>query len=326
MTNKKQISSLFVLKAVCAFMVVGIHTSPGGVVHDAIRPLFDIAVPFFYILTGYFLFDRIVDNASMLPNLRLRLTRMINKVLGSLVVTFSVYTLIDHIVVGREYSIETIKYYIRHLGQGTPVMGFHLWYISALFVALLLCRLFSFSTKGLRIILLVGLLLRGVAIFLPPTFSLGDFVGAPLLQNTLLGALPWLSVGYFVRAYIREEYLLYYRKSVWVIIILSLCAIFLGKGTWINLLGLTTLTPILFAYALIYPTYGAGSLWETIGIKYSQGIYYWHLLVVVLLAPPEVHISSPLNEVLLLLCIVLSTALSWLITQIQTRLQRVDLR
>lgn len=55
MTKKELIHSLYLLKAICAFMVVGIHTPLGGSLHDALRPIFDVAVPLFFMITGYFL-------------------------------------------------------------------------------------------------------------------------------------------------------------------------------------------------------------------------------------------------------------------------------
>lgn len=52
--GRKEIPSLYVLKALCALFVVMIHTDFVGKAY--LSPVIRIAVPCFYILSGYFLY------------------------------------------------------------------------------------------------------------------------------------------------------------------------------------------------------------------------------------------------------------------------------
>lgn len=63
MEKKKQgvINSLYTLKAVCAFFVVLLH-SPLGEATEYARAISGIAVPIFFMITGYFLFSSEAEN------------------------------------------------------------------------------------------------------------------------------------------------------------------------------------------------------------------------------------------------------------------------
>ncbi|MDY3090485.1 MAG: acyltransferase [Porphyromonas sp.] len=311
---KQPISSLFVLKALCAFMVVGIHTSPGGIVHDAIRPLFDMAVPFFFVVSGYF---GLAGDESTTSK---RLLKTLQKLVPIIAVTFLVYYAWGHVTSGRAYSLEVLKYYIYHLGVGYPPAGLHLWYLSALGGALLLLYLSSLLPRGLRLVTAIGVVLWGIDLFLGPDFRLGQFWGEVLLRTVLLDALPALSLGYFLRRY---ESKLLARLPLWAIVlvfVLGACAVFIFPKTALSTLGVTCLVLSSFVAGLRYADVGRGSWLEAIGAKYSQGIYYWHMLIVYSIAHPEHRVPSWSNEALLLLCIVLSVFGAWLVEWLQQRL------
>lgn len=60
-SNKRaEIPPLYALKALCALFVVIIHTNMIG--KEALSPLVRIAVPVFYIITGYFLYTGNAEN------------------------------------------------------------------------------------------------------------------------------------------------------------------------------------------------------------------------------------------------------------------------
>lgn len=60
--TKESIASLYVLKALCAFGVVILH-SPIGVLTAPIQLIASITVPIFFMITGYFLYT---DDAMVL--------------------------------------------------------------------------------------------------------------------------------------------------------------------------------------------------------------------------------------------------------------------
>lgn len=55
--NTSSITSLYLLKAICAFGVVVLH-APISIVTDFLREYFAMTVPIFLMITGYFLYNQ----------------------------------------------------------------------------------------------------------------------------------------------------------------------------------------------------------------------------------------------------------------------------
>lgn len=74
--NKQEMDSIDLAKFVFAFAVIHIHAGGGTVVHPILASIvnsFDsLAVPFFFIVAGYFFFNRIekLENEAQKKNMR----------------------------------------------------------------------------------------------------------------------------------------------------------------------------------------------------------------------------------------------------------------
>lgn len=123
-SGKTEIDSLYCLKALCAFFVLVIHSSMYG--RDEIFFLLKIAVPCFYVISGYFLYGG--DARKEIS----RAWRWTKKILLLYLFLVLLYLAIDVFIQGRVYSAKILMCGIA-FGFSPSV---HLWYLSALWQAL----------------------------------------------------------------------------------------------------------------------------------------------------------------------------------------------
>lgn len=122
--GKTEIDSLYCLKALCAFFVLVIHSSMYG--RDEIFFLLKIAVPCFYVISGYFLYGG--DARKEIS----RAWRWTKKVLVTYLFLVLVYLAISLFVQG---TVDSAKMLLCGVAFGfSPSV--HLWYLSALWQAL----------------------------------------------------------------------------------------------------------------------------------------------------------------------------------------------
>lgn len=310
MSKKDPIYSLYVVKAICAFCVVGIHTAPGGIFHDFFRPLFDIAVPLFFTITGYFL-------GLSLNTAEVNRSQVILKYFKSIsytcLIVVGIYFIAGIFLQDPPLSLEKIKYNIYHLRRGAPATGLHLWYMFAIWGAVL-CLLVS----SIHRYIFHGLIFFSVGLGLWGVYHLP---GLQISQNlewfyaVFFQALPSVSIGYLFARYAVAKRLKKYNLFCVVFAVLGIFWIYYYPNERLSLLGIRILVISVFALALRYRSCGEGSILALIGKDYSQGIYYWHFPVVYLIASPEKHIVGWENELLLFGAIVLSLFLAWVVSK-----------
>lgn len=320
MTKKAPIHSLYLIKAICAFMVVTIHTSSGGVLRDALRPIFDIAVPLFFMITGFFLGLSIKESRDKMPSGLVdgKLWKTFKTTSYICIILFSAYIVGGIFVQDSGTLWEKIKHNIYHLKVGTPVYGMHLWYMSALWGGILLLLISSANRKLFTTVTFLAILLELVGAYYLPGANISP--NATWLSTVLFHGLPNVSIGYLWARYSVADKLSNYKAMVYLLMLLGLVGTYLFPKSSLNLLGIDLLVISVFTMALLHPNAGKGSFLTAIGQKYSQGIYYWHIPIVYMLSSPEGYIKSWTNELLVLLCIVLSLLLSYVVTNTQERL------
>lgn len=123
---KPDIESIYCLKALCAFFVVIIHSSMWG--RDELMNLLIIAVPCFYVISGFFLYsgDRRKECAKA--------WKWMKKILFLYVALAVFYAAFFFIFKGNRYAIKT---FCVCLFAGT-MPSVHLWYLNSMWQALLL--------------------------------------------------------------------------------------------------------------------------------------------------------------------------------------------
>ena len=141
---KSRYDGFDILKCVCAFLVICIHIPFPGVLGEYIKSLSRIAVPVFFMITGFFYRNIIIKETEW---------KQIKKISLMLAASLLLYFLWDifKLIIKSESFIEYIKNEISikniigfALLNRTP-FSIHLWYLSAILYILLIsyftCRL-----------------------------------------------------------------------------------------------------------------------------------------------------------------------------------------
>lgn len=284
------ISSLYVLKAICAFLVVVIHfpMKYGYYFYPIVR----IAVPCFFMISGYFLYN---DNREkMISNLK----RALSKTLHVTITAYLFYFLIEIVkyIIFQDVSLciysNTILYYL----LAGPQIGSssHLWYLIAYIETLIVVFLCTKNNtiKMLWWLIPIGLvanLLLGKYGFLLPPFDFSS-VGVPnyiMARNVFTIGIPAFAIGLLLRKNIIKINEKLDNKRIWItaisfLILASLEFVVLHIKFELKYMADITLFTIPLAISLIllclkYPDFGEQSYIKTIGHKYSTDIYVYHM-------------------------------------------------
>jgi surface polysaccharide O-acyltransferase-like enzyme len=288
------IAALHILKVFCAFGVVQLHTT-SFFAADTV-PLCRLAVPLFFMITGYFLINR----EGQLTMKRLRSTFW--KILQITVATnlfYYAYRVIDgwcrHDVLSS--LLLTPKEVVQLLLLGNVLCG-PLWYMTALLEALAVLMLLV-KLRRLRWMPAVA------ALGLLANFCVGEFrLLGPLegycLRNFVFLSLPFLYIGMVVR--LNEHRL---RLSSRRLMAVALAVVVLLYAEYFSLwhfyatdtvqgdvlLFTVVLTVTLFLWALKTPLHYPRLV--TIGRRHSTNIYLFHPFVATLLELPAVRSILP---------------------------------
>lgn len=208
MESSKQLGGIDFFKIVAALLVVAIHTSPLSSFNDnadfiLTRIIARVAVPFFLMVTGHFLFprylfDRSADNRPLL--------RFIKKTLFLYVVAIVIYLPVN-IYAGQLSGIEMLDFLRMLLFDGTL---YHLWYLPASVLGVLLVYFISRKLPFKAVV--------GIAILLYSFGLLGDSYFGFIANCPAIGAV--YSTLFHVFSYTRNG--IFYTP------------IFLVMGAWIG--------------------------------------------------------------------------------------------
>ena len=210
--NLERRYQLDALKAICAFFVVCLHAPFPGVVGEYINVLSRMAVPIYFIITGYFYSD---------IQKRGRQEQQIRKILKLVLLANLIYLIWDglYAMISANPGFFLEKFTFHHLldfliFNDSPLAS-HLWYLGALLYALSLlwladkwhCRKFLYYAAPL---LLIGDLVFG-------KYSLLIFkreFPVLLVRNFLFVGLPYLCIGMMIRDGLGQ------RLKKWILVVL----------------------------------------------------------------------------------------------------------
>lgn len=204
---------LDLMKFICAFLVIGIHTRPFQVVSDVADKLFyydisNYAVPFFYACTGYFLIIR-QQNKGVHEKICFR----IKKVLRLYVIWSIIYlplTFCGWIIEGNREPVYLLRSVRNFILVGDNFYSWALWYLNGLVFALifidLLLRKFSIKqiVKFGSVMYVLGIILtmfEGHLNKLPMIVSAAVklyFAAFVTTRNGLFQSLIFVSIGMLV--------------------------------------------------------------------------------------------------------------------------------
>lgn len=273
---KIPVSSLYCLKALGALFVICIHCySP-----KPLYPIIRTAVPFFFIISGFFLYKEDSEEAFQ---------KCINAFKKILWITLyaNIFYYICYNVPDNILPFKSLKSVVFFIATGSN-LGFHLWYLTAyletLFI-IIVCIKFRMLSKlwfCIPLFILWGLL-TGKYQFLVPSLPNNLL----LSRNFLTMGIPGFGIGWLLRKYSSKVLNIFASPVIGALIILSLSgfeAILLNLGGGKILSGdyLITTFPLATAMMLVglrYPTFGKDTILELIGKKYSTYIYIFHVFV-----------------------------------------------
>lgn len=285
--------SVFAMRALCAILIVLAHSTLPY--KEYVTPLIRIAVPLFFMMSGYFIWSP--SRAGMHD----KLIRKLKQIGWIILYANGVYVLFGIVLhlfhPETELPLSTLKSWVLLIFFGTGVT-IPFWYLTAYFqtmltflVALRLRREYQLIHYAPLVILIPAAI--GMYGFL---FGIGNALPYSLKVNFLMDGIPAFFTGYLIQEYlpqITEKITL--RRSSWLLagmIGLAFIEMLLlhrfapgADQDYSNTIYLTTLplAASVFLWCLLRPDVGKGSYLETIGRRYTMDIYLWHFLFFLLL-------------------------------------------
>lgn len=274
--TSQRIESLYVLKALCSFLVVVVHAQLWGKSH--LTPLLGIATPCFLAITGFLLYSADEEREWGKAKKWARKTFLLSLACNALYLSFYLW---DGVPLSR-YGISGL---VLNLFTGHCIST-HLWYLSAVWQALLLLGLLRRYAPRLicmaPLLYLIAYVLRTYGKQLFPMLDADTlFI---LRANALVTALPFLATGYLVHRY--KDYLLSHLRILPCTAGILACAYteyylrrWMGGG---SIFFLST-WPLVAALVLLCCRYRSFSLpvLAHIGRVHSANVYYFHILVLI---------------------------------------------
>jgi len=269
-TARASVSSLYVLKALLAFFVVTCHA-------PILLPWVNIpglATELFFAITGYFLYS------EDLGKIQSRIWKSIKKVIPIMIFLQLLYIPLAP----PDWKSPVVLFNWAFMGIAN-FDAVHLWYLTSLLYSLITFSLFLRCTKG-KYVPWLFLCVLGWMILGDYRYFIDGKDGSIYLFNFISRALPFLAMGYWIRA---NESVLLQRK--WLNIYIVLWVLSCSENLLIHPLsqgqadgGFVEIFPLRFAFFMLIISYkelGQGTWLETIGDKYSGNIYYYHMAVII---------------------------------------------
>lgn len=198
--NRK--NGIDILKALCAFLVVLIHTDFPGKIGYYVIAISRIAVPVFYMITGFFYVKSESDNSQL---------SSIKKIFF-LTISSTILYLIIEIILGKISGMSIVSFLNEKTGKeqiitwlifnNTPFGG-HLWYL----YALLYCLIFFYFLKKYMSQYADTILTVLTPLLLCIDLILGKYSKLLLnrefpyyiVRNFMFVAIPYFYIGYYIR-------------------------------------------------------------------------------------------------------------------------------
>lgn len=287
-------------RIVLSLLVITVHAQPlfredsltGWFISNGIAR---IAVPCFFIISGYFLHQRINDKNA------------IKKYLSHILI---VYTVWSAIYIPVYYQV--IEY--RSLITFALMGYYHLWFLPALIIGIILFTLFKKFITNSNILLLIGIIFYLIGYMM-------EIHKLPyrLFCNGVFSGYPFIILGYYLKERNISDKIK--RMYIYPIILLSLITLLIESywgfknGIHHNIfISLYVICPSLFLWILQRSKHI-----ETTNFiaKLASGIYYIHILVLSLIIP----LSESYNIYKLPLIVTVSIVLSIFIIIINKRIR-----
>lgn len=197
--NIRKNNTLELLKLFASYMVVFIHVLFYGKMGVAIDALARFAVPFFFLVSGYYSYQ--IPCEKIKKRIKHILTLLIFSVICC--IAFEIICLLKYNKEGLMALLNAytdLSTYVNLFIFNETVGAEHLWYLFAVFYVYVL---FYFATKfhiKEKVIFIISTFLLLLHILLGEGFSIfGIVVPAPFVRNFALMGIPFFALGLFVK-------------------------------------------------------------------------------------------------------------------------------
>ena len=270
--NKTESSSIYCVKAFGAFCVICIHCNLSPLLFPIIRT----AVPIFFMISGYFLYNGNNEEA-------IRHSILTLKKITWLTVYANIFYYICFCCPDDLLPINGVADLLSLIFGGGKI-GYHLWYLNTLIFTLLTIVLFLKIRKihilWMAIPLLVSFgLITGKYNFLFSSLPNALFIS----RNFITMGIPCFGIGWLLRKY--EKRITTFKYPVLLLSVITGFSIaettFLINHNWVNGDYIITTIPLAAAILLvsiIYPNMGNGII-RHIGKYLATGIYVFHIFI-----------------------------------------------
>ncbi len=329
---------LDILKCLCAFMIVNTHVlnrTDCSMAEMFLKDFDRIAVPIFFMITGYFYENTCRNNREKSQIKKIGLLWLVGNVIAFVFeIVLSVIkggTVSEYI--SESFTLHNIAYMI--LVNPSPFQG-HLWYLSAILYVLIIAavinriKLKKYVIKGLPFISLI-LLIAGIVIGRYSIIILNMNPSVVCSRNWLFDGIPCFCTGYMINIHkdkIRDIVQKY--QAITVILCILLAVLTISEGFIVNKLSgaensgniLITTIPLavsvfcvfLFGNQELFDKYRIFDFMAVTGRKYSTWIYILHYsFVVAYCYIAEINNFSGISSLLISLFLyIITIAFIWL--------------
>lgn len=296
--QKIQVTSINLFKVFCAYLVVAIHVHPFQEISSNLKFLFTdiiprIAVPFFFIISGFFYFDSLLN-----------FKKNTLKYLKKLFFTYSIWSFI-YISLSVVYKLKKgnidLKLLVKDIFISFFITGswYHFWFFPALIICIIIAYI-SYKFKLLKNIFIFSLILYLVGLLGTSYYELGKQI--PILNSFIISkyflvlrriffmGFPFFMIGYLLNIQ-KNFFSIFNTKTFYKIFVLNiflfLIEIFLVK--YLNIQDNIIITLFLYPLCLLiciflfkHPTNNF-SKFEKLFKYISNLTYYIHPLVIIFL-------------------------------------------
>jgi surface polysaccharide O-acyltransferase-like enzyme len=269
------------LRILGAFSVIVLHTHFEGILTNASANAVFLcarwAVPFFFLVSGYF-FEK-----KSRTNLDIEFTKSLKYLLGIFIVANAIYSVV---------ALQTIYYSAKDvLSIRSIVLGnwFHLWFIGAMIIGY--TSLWFVVSIGMeKAMSFIALFIMGFALFIGP-YSTFNTLNIDLYFSKFIISVPFLFIGFLYSKYSLDK--TFKLASSVVVVMLGLISTFVENAIIYN-----HTKPVLVNHEYLFGTFilaiglfmfsfnirlSKDNFLSMLGRKYSLMIYLYHPLLILVL-------------------------------------------
>ena len=265
--QSKRSTSIDSLKCICALLVVFIHCHYPY--KQYVIPITDVAVPLFFVCSGYFIYC----NGSS----KKRLLRILYIICWSFTLYF-LKTELFHIFSQKELFILSLTDIVNLVCFNNVVFSIHLWYLAAyLYVLIIIYYIDNHLFWKFSFYSIIPLLIIGIFIKQHVNKTCPEEIY--YYRNFLFVGLPYVLIGAYIRhlPHLRKNKNMAVTLTI-IILILIICRYYTHNNVILNDCNLFLLVISLFLLTLTLDT-GKDCSLSYLGQYYSLYIYIFHLVI-----------------------------------------------